>query len=535
MAIKADSTLVQAAFREGQTRAMADVPNMKPLYDHQAKIGKQYTSIVTGIMDEINLQKEQEKAAKEKRLKPFKDIADQAYQMLYSQDEPMPDKVIQAVTDEVERLKEEFERVNTEGKGDTKENERARMKITGELKRITNEAVNTRGNFMKMGQAAGDWNDALIDENSIAPMQSMLDLKGMDKNDNVSVAYVDGKLTFSTKDYYSDANSTWGDEVSMNSEQMFNALPNKDIKNDERILKDNKTFSLQGATDGKNGEPNYFDNDYAFGEEKANFISGVKDEKQFQDIASRRMEGINAPSLTQALRSRIDIPLSVLDNMFYDEGGQRVDLGSVFAGLDRDNSGSINQDDLVGLKGEDLEVFKNNHGQMIDALTNINHPAFDLNTSKDLLGDYYTNLKKQAYDATYNKQTEVKATKEKGRTGSEYRNYTVDGYTGINYPTAKTQYDNMLVPGKANYDRSKAYKYVADGKGNTAVFAQGEDGKYKEIETIPTNEALARRGLDLFGPGVEVVESSVTDYYRGTDMQANFGTNKVNTKYFTQE
>ena len=143
MAIKADATLVQAAFREGQTRAGADVPNLKPLYNHQAKIGKQYRDMVTGIVDEMNLQKEQEKAAKEKRLKPFKDIADQSFQALYSQDEPMPDKVVQAVTAEVERLQEEFEKVNTEGKGDTKENERARMKITGELKRITNEAGHT--------------------------------------------------------------------------------------------------------------------------------------------------------------------------------------------------------------------------------------------------------------------------------------------------------------------------------------------------------------------------------------------------------
>ena len=132
MATTADSVLVNAAFREGQTGAIADVPNMKPLYDHQAKIGEQYMGMVTDIMDEIKLEKEQEEALKIKRLKPFKDIADQAYQTLYSQKEPMPDKVVQAVTAEVERLQEEFEKVNTEGEGDTKQNERARLKITGE-------------------------------------------------------------------------------------------------------------------------------------------------------------------------------------------------------------------------------------------------------------------------------------------------------------------------------------------------------------------------------------------------------------------
>ena len=99
-----------------------------------------------------------------------------------------------------------------------------------------------------------------------------------------------------------------------------------------------------------------------------------------------------------------------------------------------------------------------------------------------------------------------------GRTGSEYRNYTVDGYTGINYQTGKAQYDNMLVAGKENYDRKGDYKYVSNGKGLTEVFAQGDDAKYKYVETIPTNDALARRGLDLFGSGVEVEKMSFTKF-----------------------
>ena len=378
---------------------------------------------------------------------------------------------------------------------------------------------------MKIGQAAGDWNDELIDENSIAPMQSMLDLKGMDKNDNVSVDYVDGKLTFSTKNYYSDANSTWGDEVSMNSEQMFNALPNKDIKNDERILKDNKTFSLQGTVDGKNGEPNYFDNDYAFGEEKANFEAQIKNEKQFQDIASRRMEGINAPSLTQALRSRIDIPLSVLDNMFYDEGGQRVDLGSVFAGLDRDISGSINQDDLVGLKGEDLEAFKNNHEEMISALTNINHPAFDLNTSKDLLGDYYTNLKKQAYDANYKKQEEARNKNNPNNPSDSWLDYDLDKNAGSFYLDGETtQYSfrdmkdtantiiNIEKKGQGSFSAYDGNLYVFS-KGKWSMMGFDEDGNQITVKDSDKNMMLNNlkfsnkpRILDYLGMNKKLVD-----------------------------
>ena len=115
-----------------------------------------------------------------------------------------------------------------------------------------------------------------------------------------------------------------------------------------------------------------------------------------------------------------------------------------------------------------------------------------------LMSEYYTDVTESSFNQG---KANYKPPVDKGRAGQEYRNYTIDGYTGIDYRTAKKQYDNMLIAGKANYDRKGAYKYVSDGRGNTDVFAQTKDGKYKKIETIPTNEALARRGLDLFGEG----------------------------------
>ena len=418
MATKADSTLVQAAFREGQSGALADVPNLKPLYDQTTKIGDQYTKAIKDIVNVFNLKSEQEDLEKEKRLKPFKSVADEAFQTLYSQDEPMPQKVIDAVTAEVERLQAEFEKVNTEGKGDTRENERARMKITGDLKRITNEAINTRANFMKMTGSAGDWNPKLIDTNKIDPIKSILDLKNMDKNNGIKVAYVDGKLTFTTENYSTGVGIgvvgpegitreeyKLGDAVSFNSDQMAAALPKVDLNNDKWLLEGQNSAAKQGQMDAKNKIDSYYDSDYAVGEVKSEIESQIKTEDQFQDIMSRKMDGINAPSFMTALRSRMDIPLSTFDNMFYDDNGKKVDLGGVFAELDKNNDGDINTADSAGLKGEALQSFENNYNQMIDALVNINNPAFDLKTSKGLLVDYYADLRKQAYEANYKRYT----------------------------------------------------------------------------------------------------------------------------------
>ena len=95
-----------------------------------------------------------------------------------------------------------------------------------------------------------------------------------------------------------------------------------------------------------------------------------------------------------------------------------------------------------------------------------------------------------------------------GKGYKPYQNYTVDGYTGIDYSTAKKQYDNMLIPGKVNYDRSKGYKYIADKNGMTKIYIQDVNpkntatyGKYIFLEEVKTNDALARRGLDIFGEG----------------------------------
>ena len=68
MATKADATLVQAAFKEGQTGAMADVPNMKPLFESTANIQKTYMDTMTNVIDQLKQRKEQEDIAKEKGL-----------------------------------------------------------------------------------------------------------------------------------------------------------------------------------------------------------------------------------------------------------------------------------------------------------------------------------------------------------------------------------------------------------------------------------------------------------------------------------
>jgi hypothetical protein len=47
----ADSTLVNAAFKESQSRYAGDVIDMKPLYDSNAAINTKATNLILGAID----------------------------------------------------------------------------------------------------------------------------------------------------------------------------------------------------------------------------------------------------------------------------------------------------------------------------------------------------------------------------------------------------------------------------------------------------------------------------------------------------
>jgi hypothetical protein len=62
-------------------------------------------------------------------------------------------------------------------------------------------------------------------------------------------------------------------------------------------------------------------------------------------------------------------------------------------------------------------MFNQNVDALIDALTNVDNPAFDINKSSKMLGEYLQQNTKKRYD--YNYDIAVKASTNKGATGSQ--------------------------------------------------------------------------------------------------------------------
>tara|TARA_R110001592_G_scaffold32559_1_gene113908 strand:- start:4865 stop:6601 length:1737 start_codon:yes stop_codon:yes gene_type:complete len=440
----ADSTLVNAAFKLGKTEAGANVPNMAPLMKAQVGISAGFTKMARDAMSNHQKKKEIERVGKSKQLGVFEKVFTDTLTKLYEQEEPLPDEFIDAVTARVESLQEEFEAFNTYGKGDTSVNNRERARIMGELKRVTNEVVNFRGGLQKFAvdRENGLLNEGECSESNIAPAQQAIDMRNFSKNaaeGKVEVGYgEDGKLQIISRNYYSSGGgveaggSTWGDDVIVNIESLEKYFPPKDTKQDASILASLTESGNTGKVDGL--KPNPVSN-YDRAQRRSEYLDSFKTDKDISNIVSRKIEGVegNHPSFKDALLSDINIPLSILDNMFYeavDNDGKpiRVEVGLLFKDLDIDGVDGINQKDYdlaEKLGGDAFKDFETNLDAMIDVITNVNNELFDRTTTAGLLADYLTSMDEEKYNTNFNI---AKKSKEKVNDKNNQQNIVLGTY-----------------------------------------------------------------------------------------------------------
>ena len=420
----ADSTLVKASFQESISRAKVDVPNLKPLYDSTVDTMQAGQKIITGLIDQVQKQNETDRINKEKQLYGFNKIVDDTNFSLYQMDEPLPNKVVNAMRDGIKELKEEFELYNTYGKNDTEENNNARVRIMGELKRMTSQAVNTRAKFMEISDSYPDWNNARIKTGDITALKSFLDVKNMDANENVSVRYSGSNLVFT--------NSLTGQNFT--AKQMREAMPIIDKKIQAYSTQSANTAITSAATAANNGNASVYskDNINLYNSTRnqvvGDFLANVKLPEDYVNAATIPLLE-NTQTLETALESYAPISLEVVKNMFYTEDGKVMPIGETFAMFDKDNDKDVDGDDFNMMKPEELEMFKANHKEMVNAIIRPDHPAFNLKTSKSILGNYYADLEEQAYTNQYNATAENVRRKNKSANENVFKFNVNQGYT----------------------------------------------------------------------------------------------------------
>ena len=379
----ADATLVNAAFREGQTGAMAksNVINMSPMFESQKRVQKTYMDTITNVMDIVQKKKDESELAKTTQLKPIKEDIQKAYSALQN-GEPLPEFIVDAFTSKIESLQDSFEKVNTEGKGDTRANEKERRRITAELVRVKNQAIEARSKFQIAFQDPNSFNDKRIKGWEIGSINSVVgafsnpeEAARMVKNGEISADFVGGELNIHTRvgqvrGHVEPATDTYdptaevtpatdevieeGQKRSYTASSFQNALPYKNLENDARINDYLAKEGDVGKNDAKAGIANkYTDNNAVQAEIDEFHDKIISNDENYYDISGRRFLG--APSFEQALDGMVGIPIDILNNMFLDGNGEPTsDMSTQLAELDKNGDGAIDSteypEDETGLK-----------------------------------------------------------------------------------------------------------------------------------------------------------------------------------------
>jgi len=385
----ADRTLVDAAFKEATSRAGVDVPNLKPLYDSNTENMKSYLGIATDAMKEYKVEKETLRIGKNAQLAEFKKIMDNNYEKIVKRKETMPQELVNAVDAEVKRLQDEFEAVNTFGKGDNIENEKARTRITADLQRVIGEAVDARTTFQILSENKAAWHTNAIKGETIAPMMLMMDLDNMDMDDNVSVSFVDGKLTFNAKSYVGDILDF---DVSYNLSQMRENLPTINAKKQGAVVDIYRTRVAQAKIDAEDGGKPMLNDE----ELLSNIEVLINTKEDFRDLALTRIDGVNRESLVSALQNTkpgegASISLDLLESTFL----------TTFQLTDVDGDNDIDLQDMEALPEADKALFKENFDKMVNVLTDITDNDFDLDRSKKVLVNHLKNDITSRYEYTF--------------------------------------------------------------------------------------------------------------------------------------
>jgi hypothetical protein len=218
----------------------------------------------------------------------------------------------------------------------------------------------------------------------------MMDLDNMDMDDNVSVSFVNGKLTFNAKSYVGDILDF---DVSYNLSQMRENLPTINAKKQGDVVDIYQTRVSQAKLDAEGGGKPMLND-----EELLSNIEALVDTKEdFRDLALTRIEGVNKESLVSALQNvdpakGASISLDLLESTFL----------TTFQLTDADGDNDIDLQDMKALKSEaDKVLFKENFDKMVNVLTDITDDNFDLERSKKVLVNHLKNDITKRYDYTF--------------------------------------------------------------------------------------------------------------------------------------
>jgi hypothetical protein len=395
----ADANLMNLQTALSKAEATANIPNLTPMYQATADMSKAGLAMVAMAIKGIKDKDTANKAAKDKWMELVVQSADSVHSALYTMDEPMANKVISAYEMEVARIQDEFmEFVENAGQGEEAERliRRQQSKINGDLTRLKNQAINTRQTILDITMSTGDWENSLVAAEWMEPLNAIFSngMKDMDNNSDVGVYFENGKMMFSHKD------------TAFNYEDLKKAIPFKDGTYESNLLKTASSAIINSSSAARiNPEGTSFSFTSAQDQElRASLHANIKSKLEFR-YASLEQKENKIPSFRDSLLNGMDIPKAIFDMMITTgEDNQQVNYGEQFLlTLDRNKDGQVNMEDqnLNTTPGMAKE-FEENFEQLLNVLTNVDNPNFNLETSTDLLVGIHSEYIKNSAEGSYN-------------------------------------------------------------------------------------------------------------------------------------
>ena len=384
----ADASLVEGAYRA----AMANVPkDYSQMYASlaESQVGAVRGVVTAGIHAFANVKAVREKKKKELAVetKKFSNSADIVLNKIasYKKNEALNEKIYNQYFDKIQTLKEEFELNNAIGDDDTPEMQKARHKLYAELEKYKNQAVQIRGDFLKLGELdkAKQINYEASGAENLAVMAEVLNQDG--DYTNVDMEWDDkGGMFAVDMTHVVDENEFLEDGVTKNPNfmQPLYGEPDDDGRYIIRMRFDdvmNKIIVKDPATEtainkiiidsyGSGKEVGGAEFDFSLTADKIR--DAIKDENVFVDLANRRLQG-HKLSWADSLEAHPAISVMTYEN-----------LGVDASAADTNRDGVISATEAQQLNAE-------NQAMVIDALTDRTHANFDLETSKTELANYY--------------------------------------------------------------------------------------------------------------------------------------------------
>ena len=391
----ADSTLVNAAFKESESKYAGNAIDMKPLYDSNAAINTKATNLILGAIDIYSKEQKVKKDGIKAQLDIFNQNSEDASVKHYKNGEPMSQLVINAIQDKIKELQAEFELVNTFGKSDNAENERARARINASLKQVISSVNYDRTMLSSMDTFSKDINGEAVTAENLFIANTMVSggYSAVKFDDNFNLVYF-----VDTKD--KDGNLTSSNGYTF--KQMEKMIPKLDLiaqTKDQQLRNASlKLGEIDGAQAPEGSTSNFSRKNYV-----SNFTSIVTSDGAFETLVLNSTDG--KPSFKQSLE-KSGVVLNDLISLLSDDQIQELDV------LDGKDDNTF-QKDFSGVTSDQAAAVAANLKEFISILTNKNHPNFDLERSTKLLANYKADLEEKdykynwqiKYDARFSKQS----------------------------------------------------------------------------------------------------------------------------------